>query len=100
MTSIDWGMFGLGGLTGAGAAAIYFLGLALGLRLALGAARPVPVLILSGAVRIALLLAVIWLVVQSGLAALAGFAPAFLGVRFVVMAFARPALSVETRACN
>lgn len=100
MTGFDWGGLGLGALAGAGAAAVYFLGLALGLRLALGTARPVPVLLLSGALRIALLMAVLWLVAQGGVVLLAGFAPAFLLVRFAVIALARPAVPAEARGCN
>lgn len=100
MTGFDWAGFGLGALAGAGAAVVYFLGLALGLRLALGTARPVPVLVASGALRIALLLSAVWLVGQGGVAALAGFAPAFLVVRFAVIALARPTVAAEAPRCN
>ena len=89
MIAIDWAMLGLGALTGAIAAALLLAGLALGMRLALGSSHPTPVLLLSSALRIAALLGVGWLVALQGVTALAGFALAFLLVRFGILAFAR-----------
>lgn len=90
MMAIDWTMLGLGALAGGLASALFFAGLAWGMRLALRARRPTPVLLLSGAIRIGAVLAVGWLVAGQGAASLAGFALAFLVVRFGIIAFARP----------
>jgi F1F0 ATPase subunit 2 len=90
MMAIDWTMLGLGALAGALASALFFAGLAWGMRLALRSRRPMPVLLLSGAIRISALLAVGWLVAEQGAASLAGFALAFLVVRVGIIAFARP----------
>lgn len=89
MTDFDWGSLILGLLTGAATSALYFLGLAYVMRLALKSARPAAVLFLSSTARIALLLAVGWLVAQSGVWALMGFALAFLVVRFIAIRIAR-----------
>lgn len=89
MTDFDWGALILGLLTGAATSTLFFLGLAYVMRFALKAARPTAVLLLSSAARIALLLAVGWLVAQSGVWALLGFALSFLLVRFVVIRLAR-----------
>ncbi len=89
MTDFDWGSLVLGLLTGAATSTLFFLGLAYLMRFALKAARPAPVLFLSSAARIALLLAVGWLVAQSGVWALLGFAMAFLVVRFLAITIAR-----------
>ncbi|EPX78228.1 F0F1 ATP synthase subunit A [Litoreibacter arenae] len=90
MIAIDWTLFGFGALAGTFAAALFFAGLAFGMRLALRTARPTSVLLLSAALRIAALLGLVWWMTTQGLAALAGFALAFLVTRFVVLAFARP----------
>ena len=89
MIDVDWSVFFLGLAVGAGVSAVFFAGLAFGIRIAFGAARPTAVLFLSAGLRIALFLAVGWLVAQTGAWALAGYALSFLLVRFVVTAFAR-----------
>lgn len=85
MPEIDWIMFVLGLLGGVVAAALFFGGLALGVRLALRRARPMAVLLPSAAIRIALLLVVGWWVAGQGGAAFAGFVIAFLVARFVLL---------------
>ncbi|AJE48444.1 ATP synthase subunit I [Celeribacter indicus] len=90
MIDLDWTLVGLGALGGAVAGVLFFAGLALGMRLALRARRPVPVLVTSAGLRIAALLAAGWLVAQAGAAVLAAFALAFVAVRFLAVALARP----------
>ena len=90
MIDIDWAALLLGLVVGAGASALFFAGLAQGMRIALGAARPVAALLLSAGLRIALLLAVGWLTAQTGGWALLGYAMSFLLVRFIAITFARP----------
>lgn len=89
MPDIDWIAFLLGVLAGSGAGALYFAGLAWSVRRALGRARPVTVLLASAGLRIALLLLAGWGAAQLGVAALEGFALAFLGLRAGVLAAAR-----------
>ncbi|MCL4684716.1 ATP synthase subunit AtpR [Myxococcota bacterium] len=89
MIAADWSMFGLGALVGLIAGAVFFAGLALGLRLALRSTRTTSVLLLSSALRIAALLGAGWLVAQHGATALAGFALAFVAMRFASVAIAR-----------
>lgn len=73
------------------AGALFFAGLAAGMRLALGAARPGPVLLASAALRIALLLgAGVW-AAQMGAVTAAAFAAGFIAVRIAVLAWARRA---------
>jgi hypothetical protein len=89
MSAVDWTTFGLGAGFGLVIGAVFFAGLAYGMRFALRQARPLPVLLLSAAVRIAMLLAVGWWVAAQGAVALAGFALAFLVLRIGVSAFVR-----------
>ena len=91
MTAIDWTLLGYGAVAGAIASALFFAGLAWGMRLALRSGRPAPVLLASAAIRIALLLgAGAWIAAQ-GTWPLAGFALAFLLMRFIILAlFRRP----------
>lgn len=91
---LDYALFGLGLLAGVLAGALYFAGLAWGMRLALRAARPVAVLLPSAALRIALLLGAGFWISGLGALALAGFALAFLVVRLVVTRVALPAAEV------
>lgn len=98
MTVIDWTLMGFGALAGAIASALFFAGLAWGMRLALRTGRPTPVLLVSAAIRIALLLGAGTLVAAQGTWALAGFALAFLGMRFAILAiFRRPATNEAAR---
>ena len=100
MSAIDWTGFALGLAAGAGTGALFFAGLALGLRLALRARSPGAVLMLSGALRIAVLLGIGWLVAQIGASALAGFALAFLVVRFAAIVLARRPVRKEAERCS
>lgn len=86
---LDWSMLALGLVAGSAAGALFFAGLALAIRLALPAARPMAVLLPSAAVRIALLLAAGWWMAGYGAAALAGFALGFVVLRFVLLAALR-----------
>jgi len=90
MTAIDWTGFILGVGAGAGISALYFAGLAYGMRIALRSASPVRLLSLSAALRIAGLLAVGWGVVAlAGPWAFAGYGAAFFVLRFIVTTAAR-----------
>lgn len=91
MSGIDWTAFVLGALAGVLTGALFFAGLALGLRLAMRRTRPLMILALSSLLRISTLLGVGWLVARmGGAAALAGFGLAFLATRFSAIALARP----------
>ncbi len=88
--TIDWTAFALGLLAGTVAGAIYFAGLAWGVRRALSGGRSVAILLPSAAIRIALLLGAGWWTASLGAPALVGFALAFLVLRALVVAAARP----------
>ncbi len=100
MTSIAWGAFGIGALAGAAVGTLFFVGLALGMRLALRSVHATPILLFSGALRIGVLLVVGWRVAQSGSAALVGFILAFVTLRFVAIAIARRPLATERLRWN
>lgn len=90
MIDVDWIALLLGLATGTVVSALFFAGLAFGMRIALDTGRPVTTLILSAGLRIAMLLAAGWFVAQSGAWALGGFAVSFLLVRFIAITYARP----------
>lgn len=90
MIAIDWSLFALGGLAGLAMGALYFAGLAWGIRIALGAGRAVPVLLAGATLRIAALLAGGWWIAGLGAEALAGYALAFVALRTILVALARP----------
>ncbi|WP_323005759.1 ATP synthase subunit I [Pseudorhodobacter sp.] len=87
--NLDWANLGFGAALGAVAAGLFFAGLAWSMRLALRAARPMPVLLISAALRIAALLAVGWLVAGQGVWAFLGFALAFFLIRLGAISLAR-----------
>jgi hypothetical protein len=90
MIVIDWSALVLGGASGLVMGVLFFLGLALGMRLALRSESPVKLLALSAALRIAALLGVAWVVVgQGGPWAAPGYALAFLVVRIIATTIAR-----------
>jgi hypothetical protein len=91
MIAFDWMALGLGAGLGLVAGAMFFAGLAWGVRVALRQARPGPVLLASAALRIAALLALGGWIAAQGASALAGFALAFLAVRVAIVALVRPA---------
>lgn len=90
MTEIDWGALLLGLVAGAGVSALFFAGLAFGMRIALCAARPTAVLLFSAGLRIGVLLAVGWVVARTGGWAFFGYAVSFLLIRQFAITFARP----------
>lgn len=90
MTAVDWTGLAWGALGGATAAALFFSGLAWGLRIALRRARPGPVLFASAVVRIGALLAAVWLVAGQGAWVLGGFGLGFVLMRLAVVTLARP----------
>ncbi len=90
--TIDWVQFATALLTGAATSALFFAGLGFGLRYAVRTDRPAAVLLMSSALRIALLLAVGWWVSRQGAAAFIGFSSAFLITRTVILAAMRPSL--------
>ena len=89
MMEFDGLIFGWGALAGAIAAAVFFAGLALSVKLALRATRPTSLLLASGVARIGVLLAFGWWVASLGLWAFIGFAVAFLTTRTVILAIVR-----------
>jgi len=93
MIALDWGLVGLGALLGALASAGFFAGLAWGMRIALSQAHPTAILLVSAALRIALLLAVGLWVAGQGAAMLAGFALAFLAMRLCILVRAQRPVS-------
>lgn len=98
MIDVGWAALLLGLTIGTMASALFFAGLAFGMRIALNTGRPVAALILSAALRIAMLLAAGWFVAQSGAWALGGFALSFLLVRFIATTLASPKLEKEEQS--
>lgn len=97
MSGIDWTAFAMGALAGITTGALFFAGLALGLRLAMRRARPMVILAVSSLLRISTLLTVGWLVAKTGgTAALIGFGLAFFAARFSAIALAQPAATKES----
>jgi hypothetical protein len=90
MIPVDWIAVMLGLAAGAVMGAIFFLGLAAGMQLALRSRNTIGILSLSAVLRIAALLAVGWTVVERGGPwAFAGYGAAFLAARFIATALAR-----------
>lgn len=90
MSFVDWQAVILGGGVGSVMGALYFVGLAVGMRWALRSEVPVKLLSLSAALRISALLGIGWLVVgQGGPWAGLGYGLTFLAVRFISTAIAR-----------
>jgi F1F0 ATPase subunit 2 len=89
MIAIDWMAVGLGMLAGSLAGALFFLGLALSIWVAMRTPRPATFLMLSGLLRICALLGVCWLIANlGGGLMLAGFALAFVIVRMLAVTIA------------
>ena len=88
---IDWASMLWGFGAGLAVSLVYFAGLAASVRFALGASRPVAVLLPSAAVRIALLLGVGWLVTAGATEvwAFVGYGAAFFVVRYLATLLAR-----------
>lgn len=95
MMNVDWNAFLLGLTVGAGVSALFFAGLAYGMRLALGATKPAMILLISAGLRITMLLTIGWLVAQIGTWAFAGYALSFLLIRLAAITIARPRSAKE-----
>ena len=90
MIIVDWTAAMLGFGVGAVMGAVFFVGLAVGIRRALRTKTPVGILTLSAVVRLAAFLGIGWVVVnQAGPWAGLGYGIAFLVVRFVATTLAR-----------
>ena len=74
---------------------IFFAGLGLGLRFALMTEKPGAVLFFSAVLRISFLLLAGLTIAQIGISSVAGFAAAFLVVRFLAVTWVRMPLSYE-----
>lgn len=98
---IDWHAVIIGFGTGVTVSILYFLGLALSVRLALRLTRPLSLLLPSAALRIGLLLLAGWLVTDGGTLgwAFAGYVLAFFIVRFSATLMARLPRVKEAK-CN
>lgn len=91
MVIVDWPGALMGFGVGLAVSILYFAGLAVSIRVALGSSRPTAVLLPSALVRIALLLAVGWLVTGGAtlIWAFAGYGLAFFLVRSLATVLAR-----------
>ncbi|NYT77746.1 ATP synthase subunit AtpR [Alcaligenaceae bacterium] len=86
MINIDWSGFLLGMLMGLVFSALFFAGLAWGMKLALRRTNSAVVLLSSAALRIAALLAGGWLAAAwLGIAGAVGFAAAFIVLRTILL---------------
>ncbi|MCG3268544.1 ATP synthase subunit I [Yoonia sp. I 8.24] len=89
MMAVNWAAVALGGGIGTITGALFFWGLAFGMRHALRSESPVKALVLSAVLRITVLLAVGWIVAtQAGPWAAVGYALAFFLTRFIATTFA------------
>ncbi len=100
MTELDWAAIGTGALLGALASALFFAGLAWGMRLALRRAHPTPVLLISAALRIGLLLVAGYWIAGQGATVLAGFVTGFLASRFCILLIVRRPALPESASWN
>lgn len=90
MSIVNWTALGIGGATGLVIGALFFIGLAVGMRHALRCESPVALLSLSAALRIMALLGVGWFVVsQGGPWAGLGYAVGFLILRVIATTLVR-----------
>lgn len=91
MTGFDWSGFLLGALAGSVLSALFFAGLAWGMKRALQRPNPAVILLPSAALRIALLLGGGWAVATLlGVAGAVGFGLAFFVLRTIIVARLRP----------
>lgn len=96
MMDFNWIGFLIGSLAGCVFAAVFFAGLAWGMKIALRRSNPVAVLLPSAALRIAAVLAGGWAVATwLGIAAALGFAVAFIVLRAVLLAWVRGTVPTE-----
>jgi len=96
--TVDWHAVLLGLSVGAPVSALFFAGLAWGMRHALGSESPTTWLMMSAFVRIAILLAVgFWITATAGSNwAIAGYALAFFLIRLTAVLWARTSRSTVT----
>ncbi len=87
--------FAAGLAFGGVAGILFFAGLGLGVRIALKGARPGPILLVSAALRISLLLLSGWAVAQLGLWSTVGFGVAFLAARYAIVIWVRAPIGRE-----
>lgn len=89
--TVDWGAVLAGFGIGTVVSVLFFVGLVLGVRLALRLSRPTAILLPSSAVRIVVLLWAGWLVTGGGTDgwAFGGYTAAFFLVRFIATSIAR-----------
>lgn len=92
---MNWLDFASGLALGVVASGLFFAGLGLGVRLAMGSRWPGLLLLVSAGLRIALLLLIGWGAAKIGVWSLAGFAAGFLVVRFLTIASVRTAIGGE-----
>lgn len=94
MIPFDWTHLLIGSAVGAGISALYFAGLAYGMRIALRTMNPVRILSVSAAIRMVMLLGAGWLVTSlGGPWAFIGYGGAFFAARFIATTFARTGAS-------
>ena len=89
MNWFDGYELGVGALLGGCVGTVYFVGLAIGIRIALHAQRPTVMLLLSTLVRIVFLFGVGVLVLKASHSAFAGYCLAFLVLRLIAVGAAR-----------
>ncbi len=94
---MNWNDVASGFAIGTLVSAIYFAGLALSVRIALGGSKAGLVLLISAALRILVFLLATWAIVQMGVSSALGFAAAFLAVRFAAVMIARVSSPNEVR---
>ena len=100
MIALNWALIGLGAGLGALAGALFFAGLAWGMRIALRQTHPTFVLLTSAALRISALLVVgIWVAGQGGMM-LAGFVLAFVLMRLCILVIARRSIDTQSASWN
>lgn len=85
----------VGAAFGIVAGILFFAGLGLGVRIALKGGRPGPILLMSTALRISLLLLSGWAVAQWGLWSAVGFGVAFLVARYAIVTWVRAPIGRE-----
>ncbi len=97
MAGFDWSGFLLGALAGGALSALFFAGLAWGMKLALRRPNPTAILLPSAALRIAALLGGGWVVAALlGVAGAVGFGLAFIVLRTILVARLRTTFQSES----
>ena len=90
MIPFEWTQIMIGICAGTAISALYFAGLAYGMRIALRTTSPIRILSISATLRMVMLLGAGWVVTtQSGPWAFVGYGAAFFVVRFIATTVAR-----------